>query len=122
MKQSAQQFLRGPCVPPALHHEIQHHALIVDRAPEIPAFFLDRADHFVAMQAWRSARMPALEIGGDPGSELVHPAADRFMGDIDLAPCQHFLSVTQAELDPELQPDFMPDDRRWEAMPLERDC
>ena len=48
--------------------------------------------------------------------ELLAPLADRLIGDHDAALEQRLLDKPKAPREPELQPDGMGDDPRWEAV------
>lgn len=52
--------------------------------------------------------------------ELVDPSAHRLAADLDPALCQQFFHIADAQGEPEIQPDRLPDHVRREPMALER--
>jgi hypothetical protein len=78
-------------VPPALDQDLQHLALVVDRAPEVHPLAGNANDHFIEVPApagpW--ARLP--KVPRDRRPEITahgvalraqHPTSDRLIGDI----------------------------------------
>jgi len=114
---------RQSCVviPPLLHHDVQHLALVVDRAPEVHPLAADAADHFVQVPTGRRRRAFAFQVTGDLRAELDRPAADGLVADIDAARRQHLLNVPKAEGEAEVKPHRVPDHVRGKAMTLERE-
>src|ERR1035437_4986208 len=60
-------------------------------------------------------------VGRDQGAELDHPATDRLSADLDAALREQLLHVPDAEREPEIEPDRVPDDVRREAVTLKGD-
>ena len=93
VQQAAKKPQRRLRVPPALDHEVQDLAFVVDLAPQIYAPSADPADHLVRMPAGRRCRSAALQSLGDLRPELDRPASDLLIADLDPALGQEFLDV-----------------------------
>src|SRR3954465_14714519 len=83
LQQLAQEPFGGPFVPPALHQDVEHDALLVHRAP-----------HPV----------------GEVLAELERPLPYGLVADDDAAGGQHLLDHAQAEREAEIQPNRVADD------------
>src|SRR5690606_23596906 len=55
-------------------------------------------------------RLPSPQVVGDERSELDHPAPDRFMRNVYATFQHHLLDLTQAQVEPDVEPDNMGDD------------
>ena len=66
-------------------------------------------------------RAPATsDVRRNQRAKMVDPASDRFAADLDTALSQQFFDVTQAQREPKIEPDSMPDDVRRVPLTLER--
>ena len=107
-------------VSPALDHEVQDLAFIVDRAPKIHPLSADPADHLVQVPARRRGPSPLLKPPGDQRAEPDRPAADRLVADVHTAGRHQFLNVTKTEAETKVQPDGMADNICRKPVTLER--
>jgi len=60
-----EEFLRSLLVPPPLHQDVEHHAIMIDRPPEIVPLLIDRDEYFIQVPfvAWtRPATMQGIGI------------------------------------------------------------
>jgi len=121
MEKALQQSLGGFGAAANLNEFIEDVAVLVDSAPEVALLAADRDDDFVKMPDVAPTGVLALQAMGVLGAEFHGPAADGFVGEDDPAFEQHFLDEAQAEWEPEIEPDGVGDDLRWEAMALVAD-
>ena len=102
-EQLAHQLAGGVLVPPALHQDVQHLALVVHRPPEMHPLAADVHGHLVEVPT-RAGLRPALpEPPGDGRPELQHPAPDRLVGHLEPALGQQVLDVAEAEGEAQVQ-------------------
>lgn len=62
----------------------------------------DRRNHFVEMSTRRWRQFPATKVGGDLGTELHCPGADRLVAHINATLSEHLFNITQAECEAEV--------------------
>jgi hypothetical protein len=84
-QQFAEELLRGPLIPPPLHQNIKHLAVLIDRPPEIVALSFDRQKHLVHMPLIAWLRTAAAQLVGILLAELAAPLADSFVRHDDSA-------------------------------------
>lgn len=84
-QQATEQLQSRLRIPSSLGDEIEHFAFVIDGAPQIHPPADDPTDHFVEMPAWRRRRSALLQPPGDQRAELLRPAADGFVADVDAA-------------------------------------
>ena len=120
LEEPAQKLHGSRGVPTLLDQDVEHLALIVDGAPKPQALSLD-ADHgFIQVPAPRRRSAPPSDIGRDQRSEMVDPATDGLITDLNSTLSQQFFDVTQAQGEPKIQPDRLLDHVRRESVALER--
>jgi hypothetical protein len=121
LQKLAHEFQRRPLVPPALNQNIEDFALGVDGAPEIDHAAIDFQINFVKMPS-RIRFGPAFaKIGRDQWPEMIHPAANSFVGDHDTAFRQQIFDVTKAQGKPDVKPNRLLDDFGREPVPFVAD-
>jgi len=76
----------------------------------------DPHDHLVQMPATSRTGSPLPQLPGEQRAELGDPAPDRFVGDVETPLCEHVLDIAEAEREPQIEPDCVPNDGRREAM------
>lgn len=59
----AEEFFRGLLVPPALHQDIEHMAILVDGAPQVVAFAMNGEKHLI--------QVPRVPRAGTPAARLI---------------------------------------------------
>jgi hypothetical protein len=115
-QQFTEEFQGGRLVPPLLDQDIEHLALVVDRAPEPHALASDLHDHLIESPSARRRPSGPPQVLGVPLAELQRPAADRLVANLDAPGRHHLLDVAQVEREPELQPHHLADHVGWEPV------
>ena len=100
---------------------IEHIAVLIDGSPEPVLLARDRDHDFIEMPDITTVRSLAAEAASVVRPKLQRSAADGLVGDDDAALEQRLLDQPQAQGEPEVQPDRIGDDLRWEAMALVAD-
>ena len=72
-------------------------ALVIDGAPKIHPLAGNAHDHLVQVPSAAWSRPPLPQPAGDHRSELQHPAADRFIGNLDPTFGKQILRVAVAQ-------------------------
>ena len=103
-QQALEEALGCGGISPALHEKIEHHAVLVDRAPEVVQLALDLQEHFIEVPGVARSRPPLAEPAGKVGAEPEAPLSDALMTDNDAALGQHQLHVAQAQAEKVVQP------------------
>ena len=116
LEQLAQQALGRLCIAAALNQDVEHDAVLVDRAsePMLPACDADHDLIEVPLVSWR--RKTSADLVGEALAELHRPLPHRLMTDVDASGCQHLLDHAQAQGKPEIEPDGMADQVSREAV------
>jgi hypothetical protein len=99
-----------PGVAPALHRDIENHAVLIDCAPEIVLDAVDPDEHLIQMPAVAGPGPASPQSAGEGPGKLSTPPPDRFGGDNHTALSQHQLDVPKAETERVVQPNRMADD------------
>ncbi|OAI28057.1 hypothetical protein A1351_12260 [Methylosinus sp. R-45379] len=118
VKKAFQQSLSRFGVTANLQDFVENISVLIDSAPEIALFTVDRDNDFVEMPNVATTGLFAFQTMGVIGTEFLGPATDGFVGEIDPPFEEHFLDQAQAEWESEIEPDGMGDDLRREAMAL----
>ncbi len=84
-QQFPEQFQRGGLVPPLLDEDIKDFSLHVDGTPQEHPHTFDARDHFIEMPDAVGTPALSANVGGDCGTELVGPAANGLVTDVDPA-------------------------------------
>src|SRR5438046_6702227 len=115
-QQLAKELLGGFLVPPRLHEDIKHVAILVDCAPKIPQLAVDREKDFIEMPSVAETTTSRTHPLGIRPPELLRPFAARFVTDSDAALGHHFRHVPVAERKSKIKPSAMTDDRGWKTV------
>src|SRR3954447_11765656 len=110
LQQLAQEPFGGPFVPPALHQDVEHEAVLIYCAPYPMLLAGDFHRNFVEMPFISSAGQPSPDPVGEVLAELARPLPHGFMADDDAAGSQHLLDHAQAEREAEIEPNRVADD------------
>src|SRR5690606_34978613 len=113
--------LRCRLVAALLHENVENLAFLVDSPPHEHAFATDRDDHLVEMPHAIGSAAPASDVRRDRWSELVRPATNCLIGNVDSTLGEQVLDVPQAHREPKIEPHCVAYDLRRKAMTLERD-
>jgi hypothetical protein len=110
LQQLAHKFQRRTLVPFALNQHIKHFALGIHGAPKIDLVAGDFQIELVKMPG-RVGLGPAFaQVRRDHRPKMIHPAPNGLVGDHDAAFCQQVFDVTEAQCEPEIEPDRLLDD------------
>lgn len=118
-EQFPEQFQRSRLVAALLDQDVENFTFLVDGAPHEHANSVDPHDHFVEMPNAGGTSALAANVGGDHRAELVGPAANGLVGDVDSAFGEHLLNIAQARGKTEIEPNCQADRVRWKAVTLE---
>src|SRR3954454_17045071 len=113
---SAHDQINNLFVPPALHQDVEHEAVLVHRAPQPVLLAGDLDRNLIKVPFVSGAGQPAPDPVGEVLAELQRPLPYGLVADDDAACGQHLLNHTQAEGKAEIQPHCMADDLGWEAI------
>lgn len=111
----AEEALGRLLVPAALDQDIEHHAVLVDRAPQIMLLVADADEHLVQEPLVARLGPAALERVGEVPAEAQAPLPDRLVADLDAARRQDQLYLPHAQAEAVVQPHGLADDRGREA-------
>ncbi len=117
-----EQFTEKPLgcvfVATALHEDIEHGAVLVDRPPEVGRFAIDRQEDLVEVPLVSRPWTSPPELIRILLTELERPATDGFVAEDDASGCHQFFDITKAERKAVVQPERVTDDFRRVAMTL----
>jgi len=114
----AEKAFRRVCVPPALHQDIQHVAVLIDGSPQIRPFPIDGEKDLIQVPLVPTPRATAAEFVRVRLPKLQAPLAHGFVGHDDSALCQKLFDIAKTEREAEIQPNCVADNFRWEAKAL----
>jgi hypothetical protein len=120
VQQAFEETLRGRAIPPLLHQDVQHHAVLVHRPPQVVQHASEPDEYLVEVPRITRPRSPAAEPTGKIGTELAAPVSNALAGDDHAALGQDQLDVSQAEAEHVVQPNGVVDDLGREPMPRVR--
>jgi hypothetical protein len=106
-QQFAKELLGGFLVPPRLHEDIKHLAILVDCTPEILQLAVDREKDFIEMPSVAEMMTFRTHPLGIRPTELLRLLADRFVTDGDPALGHHFCHVPITERESKIKPSAM---------------
>ncbi len=120
LEQSAEELLCGHRVSARLDQNVEHVAVLVDRAPQVPLCAVDLDEHliqvpFVARPPTTTAQLVRVLL-----PEPVAPGPDRLIGHVDTTFEHQLLHVAEAQREPVVQPDAMADDLARKPEPFIR--
>ncbi len=104
-----QELLSRLFVAAALHEDIQHGSLLVDRSPEVGGFTVDGQKNLIKVPLVARTRPPAPELIGVLLAELKRPTANGFIAEHDTPNCQKFFNISKTQRKPIVQPYGMAD-------------
>jgi hypothetical protein len=115
-QQLAKELLRGVLVSPPLHQDVQHMPLLIDRAPEILAYPIDRQKDLVEMPCVTGSKTSASQLIAIWLPELHAPLANGFIRDDDSSGEHQLFDIAIAQAAANVQPDPVADDLCGEPM------
>jgi hypothetical protein len=115
-EQALEEPLGGTPVPPILNQDVQHHAMLIYRAPEIMQHAVDAQKHLIEVPGVARLRPAPPQLTGELRTELPTPAPDTLMRDGDAPLRQDQFHIPQAQAEHVIQPHSVADDLRREAV------
>src|SRR3954452_21541464 len=100
---------------PALHQDVEHRAVLVDRPPEVVDLAADADEDLVQVPLVTRPRPPLLERVGERPPEAQGPSADALVAHDDAALGQDRLDLAQAQAEAVVEPHGVADDLGREA-------
>jgi hypothetical protein len=85
LEQLTEELLCGPLIPSALHQDIEHPALLIDRPPKIMVLSLDRQTHPIHMPLVSGSGTATTQLIGIVLAKLPTPLANGFIRNDDSA-------------------------------------
>jgi hypothetical protein len=116
LEQFPHQFQCSSLVPLALHENVEDFALSIDGTPQVDQLAIDFDEYLVKMPSGMRLGPASSKVSCDHGTEVVHPATHRLIGNDDPALSQQVLDVAKAEGEPGIEPDGLLNDHGWEAI------
>jgi len=110
-----QKPLGGVAVASVLNQNIENEAVLIYGAPQPMLLAIDRDDDLVEMLLVAQARSAAADFVGEVPAELLGPAPNRFTADDDPPRRQKIFDHSQAEGEPEIEPNGV-GDKPFEAL------
>jgi hypothetical protein len=110
LEQLPEKLFRGLLVAAALHQDIQHVVVSVNRAPQVMALAIDGQKDLVEVPLVPWLGASPLQLIRVVLPKLQAPLPDGFMGDVDAAGEQQLLHVAVAQRKTIVEPDPMADD------------
>jgi len=114
-EQLAHQTQRRPAIAAALDQHIKDFAFAIDGTPEVHPLAGNPDHHFIQVPSIARAGTALPQPPRDYRSELQHPPANGFVGNVEPAPGKEILDVSVAEREAQVDPDCMLDDNRAET-------
>ena len=93
-QQVLEETLGSGAIPPVLHQNVQHDAVLVHRAPQIMQRAADADEHFVEMPGVSWLRPSPAKPSGEVGTELQAPVPNALVRYQDAAFGQDKLNIT----------------------------
>src|SRR5262249_43521662 len=97
LEQLAEKLLCRVLIAPALHEDVEHVIVLIDRAPQVMALPVDRQKDLVEVPLVPWLGASTLQLIRIVLPKLPTPLANGFMGDVDPAFEQQFLHVAVAQ-------------------------
>src|SRR5208337_1878468 len=121
LQKLAHQFQRGVLVSLGLDQHIEDLAFGVDRPPKVNHSAVDFQIDLVEVPSRMRLQTTLSQVGCDHRSEMVHPTPNGLVGHSHSALRQQIFDVTQAEGEPEVEPNRLLNDLRRETIPAVAD-
>ncbi len=99
-----------------LDENIDHVTILINGAPEILAFALDRDEDLVQVPRITEATLPTLQATGVLRTKLEAPKPDRLVRNCYAAVRQQILNVPEAHTESMIQPYGVADDFCWKSI------
>ena len=119
LEQFPEQFERSSLVAAHLDQDVENFTFLVDGPPHEHPLTTDADHHFVEMPNAGGTSALAANVGGDRRAELVGPAANGLVADVDATFGEQILNVAQARGKTQIEPDGQSDRIGREPVALE---
>src|SRR5271166_5869542 len=110
LEQLAEKSLGCFGVSPRLDQDVEHVAVLVDRAPQVMRDAVDLDENLIEVPFIAGARSAPTQLVGVVRPELGTPGSDRLVGEHHTAGQHQLLNVAQAQRKTVIQPHRVPDD------------
>src|SRR6516162_8394394 len=110
LEQSAEELLCGQRVSARLDQNVEHVAVLVDRAPQVSLCAVDLNEHLIQVPFVARPRTTTAQLVRVLLPEPVAPGPDRLIGHVDTTFEHQLLHVAEAQREPVIQPDATADD------------
>jgi hypothetical protein len=117
LQQMPEERLGGCATPSVLHEDVEHHAMLIHRAPQIMQHTSNADEHLVQVPCVARLRSATALSAGEVSTKLQAPVPDAFVGYHDPTFRQDQLNITQAEAEDVVQPDGVADDLARKPVP-----
>ena len=117
-QQLAEELFRCDFIPPALHQDVQHGAVLVYSPPQVVALCMNGQEDLIEMPRVARSRTLAAQLLGLGLSKLQAPIPHRFVGESDAACGHEFLDIPIAQAEANVEPYTVANDLGWESMTL----
>jgi hypothetical protein len=121
VQQMLEEALGSGTVPPVLHQNVQHDAVLIDGAPQIVQHPADANEYLIQMPGISGLGASSAQPSGKVSTELQAPVPNALVGHHDAALSQDEFHIPQAETENMMEPHGVADDLCREAMPRIRD-
>src|ERR1700674_988864 len=109
LEQFAKELLRRLLIPPRLHQNIEHLAVLVDGAPQVLQLAVDAKKNFIEMPPVAESAAAGTNPLGVHSAKLQAPLAHALIADCDATLRHHFFDVSVAECKSKIKPSAMTD-------------
>ena len=116
LQKLSHEFQCGVLVPFRLDQHVEDLAFGVDGSPQVDHAAIDFQIDFVQMPGRVGLGSAFAQVRCYHRPEMVHPAPNGFVGDRDAAFRQQIFDVAEAQGEPEIEPDRLMNDLRWEPI------
>ena len=113
-----EEALRGVGIVPGLNEDVEHNAILIDRAPKVVLHALDPDEHLIEVPLVSWPRPAAAQAIGEIRAEFLAPPSHRLVGDDNASFSQDQLHIAQAEAEYVVQPHGMADDLGRKSMTI----
>ena len=117
-QQPAEEANGGKPIPPGLDQNIEHNTVLIDSSPQIMRDTIDLEEDFIQMPFIAGPGTPSPQAFRELAAKFVAPAPDGFAAHYYATGSHHFLHVTEAYTEPEVQPHAFRDDLLRESVAM----
>ena len=119
-QQPAKESFGRVSVSPSLNKDVEHHALLIHRAPKIVLYSADPDEDLVHVPLVSRARSAASQAAREDLAKLLAPLTNRLIANNDATFSQEQLNIPRAEAEHVIQPDGVADYLGGKAMAVAR--